>query len=52
MGLLTLFTNTIHTNHLMLEIYEGLGFRRIPRFPECDQPPQMDHLLAYLKMEL
>jgi GNAT superfamily N-acetyltransferase len=52
MGLTTLFTNTIYINHRMLEIYEGLGFERISRFPECHEPIEMDHLLIYLKMGL
>jgi GNAT superfamily N-acetyltransferase len=52
MGLTTLFTNTITSNHRMLEIYEGLGFRRVPRFPECHEPPELDHLLIYLRFDL
>ena len=52
LGLATLFTNTIQSNHRMLEIYEGLGFSRIPRFPECHEPIEMDPLLIYLRMEL
>lgn len=52
MGLTTLFTNTIYINHRMLEIYEGLGFERIPRFPGCYEPIEMDHLLIYLKRDL
>ena len=51
-GLSTIFTNTIYINHKMLEIYEGLGFERIPRFPGCYEPIEMDHLLIYLKKEL
>ena len=52
MGLQTVFSNTIHINHRMLQIYEGLGFLRIPRFPECHEPPEMDHLLIYLRLDL
>jgi GNAT superfamily N-acetyltransferase len=52
MGLKTLFTNTITTNHRMLEIYENLGFARVPRFPECHEPIEMDHLLIYLRLDL
>ncbi len=52
MGLTTLFTNTIHINHRMLNIYERLGFMRVPRFPECHEPPEMDHLLVYLKRDI
>jgi GNAT superfamily N-acetyltransferase len=52
MGFKTLFTNTITSNHRMLEIYEGLGFARVPRFPECYEPIEMDHILIYLRLDL
>ncbi|MCU4654055.1 GNAT family N-acetyltransferase [Roseibacterium sp. SDUM158016] len=51
-GFKTLFTNTITSNHRMLGIYEGLGFSRVPRFPECHEPIEMDHLLIYLRLDL
>jgi GNAT superfamily N-acetyltransferase len=52
LGFKTLYTNTIYINHRMLALYEPLGFKRVPRFPECHEPPEMDHLLIYLRRDL
>ncbi|MCU4652730.1 GNAT family N-acetyltransferase [Roseibacterium sp. SDUM158016] len=52
MGWRTLLVNAIRGNTDMTRIYESIGFRYVPRYPECSDPIEVDPWFVYMQYEL
>ena len=51
MGWRTLLVNTVKGNEDMLRIYQSLGFRFIPRYPECFDPIELTDHFDYMQLD-
>ncbi|PSL20679.1 GNAT family N-acetyltransferase [Shimia abyssi] len=52
MGCTTLYADTVKGNRAMLAMYEGYGFRYIPRYAENANGPKFEPWLVYLEYRL
>lgn len=52
MGWQTLLVNAVRGNEDMLRIYRKLGFRLIPRYPECSDPIELSDYFDYMQVDL
>lgn len=52
MGWTTLLVNAVKGNEDMLRIYRKLGFRFIPRYPECSDPIELADHFDYMEVDL